>query len=207
MPLSAIAGIASAGAGIYGGMSSARKASNFQRRAMLYQASAMKQMKADLKAGRKLSQSQYKQSLEELNSVGPAMRTELLAKGEQDIAGAEANALGTGLSGTTAMSGALRGARADTQRNLNTLEGSLASARSSLHSARGAQVYQEYVDKANVDQRTVYDPFLSGWDGKIDSGVQGWAGMAGAMDDLFSWFGGLGSSDSSPAYHTDTNEG
>lgn len=188
MPIGEIIG---AGASIVGGMLGGGRQRRWDSKAKQAFRDAIARMQADLKTGRGESKEFFEQALGELNAVGPAMRQELLARGKEDIAGQEASALGTGLTGTTAMSGQLRGSRADTQRTLTQLEESLAGARSSMYSQRGAQVYQEYIDKANVDQRTGYDPFYGGGMGTLSSNVD-WGAFGGAVEDIFSWFSGMG---------------
>lgn len=173
--------------GIIGGIAGANKEKSFTSGAMGAQASAIAGMLGFQKAGMQFSQEEYEKALGELESVGPAMRTELLAREKAGLGAETANALGTGLTGTTALSGRLRGARADTQRNLAGLEEGLAGARSSLHAARSSQIYQQYIDRANIRQRTKFDPFLENFQfGQIGAaGAAGGAGIGGFLEGIF----------------------
>lgn len=182
-----LGGLGDAIGGLYGGSAySGMLDSKFQKKAMQAQKDAIKAMLALQQEGMDTSQGLFGQAEDQINAVGPAMRQELLAQGERGVADSTSNALSTGLSGTSAYQGMLRGSRADTGRNLGLLEESLAGARSRLYERRGSEVYQQYIDRANIRQRTKYDPFLQGYSSDAQT-----SGTSGFMGDMMGMFGGM----------------
>jgi len=171
-----------------GGGSAARQEKRFMKAAMSGQRHAIRAMLKLQGLGMEQSGEFFEKALGQLQAVGPHMRQELLAQEKQGLDKEKASALGTGLTGTTAMSGALRGARASTQRALGGLQESLAGAQAALYQGRGAQVYQEYIDRANIRQRTKYDPFLQNFQmGQMGAaGAKAGAGFGGMLGDIFS---------------------
>lgn len=179
--------------GMVGGYQGAKREEEFMKEAMEAQRRALKGMMLLQGQGMAASEEQFGAALAELDAVGPAMRQELLARGEQDVAAATQSALGTGLTGTSAFqSGMLRASRMDTQRQLGQLEERLAGSRAQLRAGRGTELYGQYLDRANIRQRTKYDPFLQNYaPGQMTAaGAQAGAGMADMAGVLFSFFGG-----------------
>ncbi len=167
--------------GMVGGYFGAKKEKKFTKKAMQAQKDAIKAMLALQQEGMDASAGFFGQSEEQINAVGPAMRHELLAQGERGLAAQEGSALSTGMSGTSGMAGARRGVLGDVNRNLSSLEEGLAGARSRLYERRGSEVYAQYFDRANIRQRTKYDPFLENWRPGQNNQLASIAQIAGAF--------------------------
>ena len=176
--------------GAVGGYLGGQKESKFIKKATKKQQEAIKAMLALQQSGMDVSAEFFQQSEDQLNAVGPAMRQELLKQGNQAVAGAEASALSTGLAGTSAMAGMRRGVLADTNQNLSQLQEGLATERARLYERRGSEVYQQYIDRANISQRTKYDPFLQNFQfGQIASaGAQAGGAIGNVGDSAWSAF-------------------
>lgn len=184
--------------GLLGGAQGAKDESKFVGQAMDAQANAIKAMLALQKAGMGFSSEMFDKAMAQMNAVGPAMRQQLLAQGKQKEAQMTSNSLGTGLTGTTAHSGFVRGVTADTGQNLAQLEGGLASQRAGMYQQRGSEMYQQYLDRANIRQRTKYDPFLQNFQfGQMgQAGAEAGAGLGGLLGTVGGFFmpggGGIG---------------
>ncbi len=142
---------------------------------------AIKHMLKSQQRGMEFSKEQFDAAMGELKNVGPAMRTELLAREKQSISADQQSALGTGLTGME--TGRLRASRSDMQRNLAGLEENLAGARAGLQANRANAIYSQYLDRANIRQRTKYDPFLENWNpaGMVQMGAQSGAALGNAL--------------------------
>lgn len=171
---------------ILGGFSGASKEKSFLNDAMNAQEGALKRMLELHAAGVGKSEELFGLAKQQLDAVGPAMRQELLAQGKQAQAAQTASSLGSGLTGTTAYQSFIRGALADTGRNLATLEGGLADARSRLYERRAGDVYQQMIDRVNIRQRTKYDPFLQNFQSgqMAGAGAQAGGGLGGLLGDV-----------------------
>lgn len=162
-------------------LTGAKADAKFMDQAMKKQSQAIQAMLALQQQGMDESAGLFGQSEAQLNAVGPAMRQEMLAQGEASMAAQDASALSTGMTGTSALAGRRRGVLSDTNRNLGMLEESLAGSRSRLYERRGGEVYQQYIDRANIRQRTKYDPFLENWRPGQNNQLAGYAQAAGAF--------------------------
>lgn len=183
--------------GVIGGFAGGSGAGNYARNMRHAQERAIASMKRFQKAGMFESEEFFNLAMEELQGVGPAMRQELLASGEAGLAQEEASAIGTGLSGTTAMRGAKRAMRRDVGHTLGLLEERIAGSKSALYQSRGLQLYQEYIDRANIFQRTKWDTtgpeFLSSRAGAY--GEMG-AMAGGFLGDVYDWYKNKGNDNS-----------
>ena len=168
--------------GAIGGYSGASKAEDVASLMRDAQMRAIRKMRKMQRLGMLESEEFFDLALGELDKVGPQMRQELLAQGEQGLAATEASAIGTGLSGTTAMAGQKRGMRMDIGRTLASLEESLAGSRAGMLERRGTERYQQRLDRANIMQRTQWDTM----------GPQYLQSVAGKYADLGAGLGAFG---------------
>jgi len=161
---------------------------------MKEQALSIKKMLEFQKEGMLDSREKWKLSMEQLDQVEPRMRQQLLERGAADLAADRQNALSTGMTGTTASRGQTRGSRATTQRALATLAGTVAQTKASAYQGRGAEQYQQWIDRANIRQRTKYDPFLQNFRfGSMGgAGASAGAGFGALAGGLFQMFTGTG---------------
>jgi len=189
-----VPGALSALGGIIGGSKGASAEQDFVGEAMAAQDFSIKKMLEMQAKGMGRARDEFDLSMEELDKVGPQLRQELLARGAAELGQQQQNALGTGLTGTTVAQGQLRGSRAATQRALSEHYGRVAQAKAGMRTARSNQVYQMWVDRANIRQRTKYDPFLQNFQfGSMGrAGAEAGAGFGSLAGSLFSMFAGDG---------------
>jgi len=177
--------------GAIGGKKAAKYEKGFMGDAMAAQESAIKAMLELQAQGMDVSEDMFATAMQQMQGVGPAARQQLLAQGKRAEAKAVTSSLGQGLTGTTAHSGFLRGVTRDAGQNLAQLEQGLASTKAGMYERRGSEVYQQYIDRANIRQRTKYDPFLANY--KMGSmtaaGAASGSAMGSAIGQMFSMYG------------------